>query len=236
MMGGSVLPLVALFGPKAVFTTLLGAGVSSVLFVEALRLSSPAINSFLLRHFGDMLKEHEKIYPTSSTHFALSSLLSFMLYPMEISILSIFFLALGDPLAAFFEEGVSAGVPQLERCCRNFHKLSIPGPTESLRKPLLKIAPPHSAHFIPPAVSFRLGMQLKIEKRDLWRSGGCFLVCLGLGFLLGNLFHLGLPPEALILGAAGAAVAQLLPFPLDDNFTIPLLSGSLLLLGRAIAG
>lgn len=218
MMGGSVLPLVALFGPKEAFTALLGAGVSSVLFAEALRLSSPAINSFLLRHFGDMLKEHERTRPTSSAHFALSSLLSFMLYPMEISILSIFFLALGDPLAALFEEGVSAGA--------NFHKLSIPAPT-------FKMAPPHSVHFIPPAVSFRLRMQPKIERRDLWRSGGCFLACLGLGFLLESLLHLGLPPEALILGAAGAAAAQLLP--LDDNLTIPLLSGGLLLLGKAIA-
>lgn len=53
-------------------------------------------------------------------------------------------------------------------------------------------------------------------------SAGCFAVCWACGALT------GLPGEAALIGAAAAALIELLPLPLNDNFWLPVGSAAVL--------
>ncbi len=61
-------------------------------------------------------------------------------------------------------------------------------------------------------------------------AGACFLA--GVPLLLAD--GLGLTLPVIAIGAAAAAVTELLPFPLDDNFTIPFGSALAMLAARAL--
>ena len=61
-------------------------------------------------------------------------------------------------------------------------------------------------------------------------AGACFLA--GVPLLLAD--GLGLTLPLIAIGAAAAAVTELLPFPLDDNFTIPFGSALAMLAARAL--
>ena len=52
-----------------------------------------------------------------------------------------------------------------------------------------------------------------------------FVACLIVGSPLLLINGLGLSPVVLLIGAAAAAITELIPFPIDDNFTVALGSG-----------
>ncbi len=58
--------------------------------------------------------------------------------------------------------------------------------------------------------------------------------CLLAGSPLLLIDSLGLDPPVLAVGAAAAALTELLPFPIDDNFTIPLGSALAMIAARAL--
>ena len=58
--------------------------------------------------------------------------------------------------------------------------------------------------------------------------------CLVVGSPLLLIDHLGLDPMVLVIGAIAAAVTELLPLPIDDNFTVSLGSGLAMVLARGL--
>ena len=56
----------------------------------------------------------------------------------------------------------------------------------------------------------------------------CFLACAGAGFVWSQ--FVPMPPAQYLLGALAATLAELLPFSLNDNFTVPLVSSTVMLL------
>lgn len=60
-------------------------------------------------------------------------------------------------------------------------------------------------------------------KKSLEGSLACLGICLTIGLFVAWLFHFN--PRILFIGAFTATVVELLPLGIDDNFTIPLISG-----------
>jgi len=63
----------------------------------------------------------------------------------------------------------------------------------------------------------------KIRGKSLEGSGACFVACLILGIILASVTHIPLP--LVVVGALGATFIEALPLPINDNLTIPLVSG-----------
>jgi dolichol kinase len=67
--------------------------------------------------------------------------------------------------------------------------------------------------------------EIKIFNKSLEGSLACLISCLAIGVPL-NIFILNLSPGVVFVGAVVATLTELLSLPVDDNFTIPLLSGA----------
>jgi dolichol kinase len=72
-------------------------------------------------------------------------------------------------------------------------------------------------------VGSRFG-RIKVLSRSLEGSLAFFITCLVIGTII-NFTKTGLPWRVMFIGALAATVSELLPFPVDDNFTIALFSG-----------
>ena len=170
----SSIPLVAIFASGGLMVVLMAALSGLALSIEGARLRLPKLNRLLLARLRPLLKETEDRKITGATYIALSSLTVFLLFDKPIAIAAIFFLSLGDPVAALV--GRRLGGPRL------FGKS--PGGTMAFFGVAVAVAGVLSAGGV---VSFG------------W---------------------------ALVAGAAVAAVVELVPLALDDNVTIPLVSGA----------
>ncbi len=58
--------------------------------------------------------------------------------------------------------------------------------------------------------------------KSLEGSAACFIVCVAVAFLV------KLNPVIAIIGALVATIVELIPFPIDDNLTVPLISGAVM--------
>ena len=65
--------------------------------------------------------------------------------------------------------------------------------------------------------------KIKIFSKSLEGSFACFVICLIVGFPIAWLFHL--EPTVILIGALTATIVELIPLKIDDNLTIPLVSG-----------
>lgn len=70
----------------------------------------------------------------------------------------------------------------------------------------------------------RFGRTRIVGNRSLEGSLAFFLACLIIGLIL-NFTKINISWPVVVLGALAATIAELLPLPVDDNFTIPLFSG-----------
>ncbi len=66
----------------------------------------------------------------------------------------------------------------------------------------------------------------KIRGKSLEGSGACFLACLFCGAILASITHIPLPLVA--VGALCATFVEILSLPINDNLTIPLISGGVI--------
>jgi dolichol kinase len=104
LLGGSLFPISAFFVCRETLLIALSAVTFAFLTLELIRLLSPKVNGWFLHRFHGMLKEKEVSQPTSSSYLLISSLLAFLLFERDIAILSVLFLAIGDPAAATIGE------------------------------------------------------------------------------------------------------------------------------------
>ncbi len=149
--------------------------------LDLLRLRSPKVNSLAMALFGKLMRREELNGMTANSFYILGMLVSVAFFSKPVVLLSVLFLALGDPIAAII--GSLYGK----------HKL--------------------------------------IGKKSLEGAFANFLLCGAASFLfaMGYLNHAA--ETALTIGLIGGLVsvtAELIPAPIDDNFTIPVFSAVLL--------
>ena len=174
----SAIPLVAVFVSSTDMVALM-AGLSGVaLLAEGARFLVPGANELLIRWLRPLLKESERRRITGATYIALASLVAFLIFDKPVAVAALFFLSLGDPLAALVGSrmGWMLGV-------RRFYGKSLMGTLAFVIMALAAAGVLSASGVVP--------------------------------------FHWGL-----VAGAVIAAIVELIPLMVDDNLTIPLVSGA----------
>lgn len=176
-MGLGCFALYALVLTRGQALSILGTLGGALVVLDVLRLRFPEVNRFGLRVFGGLMRREELRSLTGNSFYILGLFLIVLVFPKPIVLLSVLFLAVGDPIAAVI--GTLYG-----------------------RTPLLgkKSAEGAAANFTASSVvAFAFAMA-----------------------------YLGLSPDRAatlaLVGGAVSVVAELCPLPVDDNFTIPVLS------------
>ena len=100
MAACSSIPLVGIYASETFMVALLAALAGVALALEGARLMVPSLNRLLVRWLRHLLKESEGRRLTGATYIALSSLLVFLVFDKQVAVTAMFFLALGDPVAA----------------------------------------------------------------------------------------------------------------------------------------
>ena len=75
----------------------------------------------------------------------------------------------------------------------------------------------------------------RIYNKSLWGSLACLASCLVIGIIMSNVSDTMIIPVALA-GAVSATVVEFLPIPVDDNFTIPIISAGIMALAMFCFG
>lgn len=165
--------------PKLLCIFMLTGALTFFLTAEYARLRFPRLNAFAIRVMGPIMRRNE-VNRVSGTPFYIGSvLLSVAIFPKPIAILSILFLAIGDPISSIF--GILWG-----------HK----------------------------------GIRFSNGKSLIGTAAGMG-VCSLIAFIY--LMYIGLPVgSSLFISLAGGFAgggAEMIPLDIDDNFSIPLVSG-----------
>ena len=175
---------------KVVCVSILLIALAFFLTVEYTRLKFPKVNTFAIKAMGPIMRKNE-VNKMSGTPFYIGSvLLAIVIFPKSIAILSILFLAIGDPMSSIF--GITWG-----------HK----------------------------SIRFSNG-------KSLIGTAAGMGVCSLITFLY--LIWTGVPIVssiciALAGGLAGGG-AEMIPLEIDDNFSIPLVSGLALWISFVVFG
>lgn len=177
---GLFMAFVYLIGtPKVVCVLLLIAGLAFFLTAEYARLKFPKVNQFAIKVMGPLMRKSE-VNKISGTPFYVGSvLLSVIIFPKSVAILSILFLAIGDPISSVF--GIQYGDL---------------GPRFANGKSLIGTA---------------AGM------------GVCSLITFVYFMWTNN--SAGSSALIAIMGGIAGGGAEMIPLDIDDNFSIPLVSG-----------
>jgi diacylglycerol kinase (CTP) len=160
------------------------------LMMEMARLRIPAVNERVMRLWGPFMRSCEANRVSGIPFYLASMVIAIGVFPAPIAVLSILYLALGDPIASLF------GILYGHRGARMECGKSVIGTLAGV------------ATCAVVTLVFLLGMQV---------SGGTLLALTLVGGLAGGM-------------------AELLPFELDDNFTIPVISGFALWLSFILLG
>jgi dolichol kinase len=176
--------------PKAVCVSILVIALGVFLTAEYARLTFPKFNAYALKAMGPIMRKSE-IDKMSGTPFYISSvLLAILIFPKPIAILSILFLAIGDPMSSIF--GITWG-----------HK------------------------------SYRFS-----NGKSLIGTAAGMGICSVITFFYLATTGVSLLPALCIALAGGIAGggAEMIPLEIDDNFSIPLVSGLALWITFVIFG
>lgn len=170
----STIPLLGIHLSANAMVALMAALSGLALVMETARLVHPRLNRVLVRWLTPLLKDRESRNVTGATYIALSALVAFLIFDKPIAITALFFLAVGDPVAAL--------------------------------------------------VGSKIG-GMRLRGKSPYGTLAFLTVSLAIAGVLAGTevvsFHWGL-----VIGAAVAALVELAPSALDDNLTIPLISGA----------
>jgi dolichol kinase len=183
MVMGLVIAFIYMSGlPRSTGVIILGSVLGFDLFMEGMRLRNPAFNEKMLKFWGPVLRAHEINQMSTLPHYVSAAMIAVGIFPKPVAILSILYLACGDPIASFF--GILYG-----------HK----GPRFASGKTLVGTS----------AGVLACALVTFIYLKSLSMPDGTVLALSAMGGLAGGM-------------------AELLPFDIDDNFTIPVISGFVL--------
>jgi len=100
MASGAAMALGVALVPTSVavgiFALLLAFGIA----METLRLQNPRINAKMLRLWAPVMRVHEANGPSTLVHYLAAVFLSVAVFPKAVAVLSIMYLAFGDPMAS----------------------------------------------------------------------------------------------------------------------------------------
>jgi dolichol kinase len=183
MVMGMVIAFLYLFSiERGTAVVILSSVLGFDILMEAARLNSPRFNQQIMRFWGPFMRTCEVDRVSGIPYYLAASVIAIGIFPKPVAVMSILFLAIGDPLASLV--GILYG-------------------SRSVRLPGGKSLIGSAAGVLGCAiVAFVFMKYLGYANRDtLW--------------------------VALIGGLAGGT-AELLPLDMDDNFTIPVISGFVL--------
>lgn len=173
---------------KTTAVFLLSIAFSIFLFLDVIRLRVPSLYVRAQRWFAPIMRSDEINRISGIPYYLAGALISVALFPKTVAVLSILFLAYGDPMASVF--GILFG-----------HK--------SPKWP---------------------------NGKSLVGTLAGFGVCFGISLVF--LASLSLPAMTWLLlaflGGAAGAFAEWLPLDVDDNFSIPVISGLLVWLATIL--
>ncbi|MGK5089779.1 diacylglycerol/polyprenol kinase family protein [Bdellovibrionota bacterium FG-2] len=179
-MGTLIASVYAFSGMSASWTvTVMACFLGADLLIETARLRIPTVNEKILKVWGPFMRAHEVNRMSTVAHFIGASILAVAIFPKPVALLSILFLAYGDPMASVI--GILYG-----KYGRRFAS------GKSLIGTLAGVATCFMITF------FYLKSQSQPDSTVLVLS---------------------------LLGGAAGGMAELAPFEVDDNFTIPVVSG-----------
>ena len=160
---------------------ILGSALGLDLIVETARLRIPSFNEQVLRFWGPFMRSSEVSHMSGVPYYLLASMLALAIFPKPVGVLSVLFLAIGDPVASLIGILYGQNSPRVAQ-------------GKSLVGTLGGVA----------ACSLVTFVFLKAWPVPV--SDGAWILL------------------SLIGGIAGGT-AELAPFDMDDNFTIPMISG-----------
>lgn len=99
IFGGLFFPIVALFLPKVVLVISLGVVTFIFLTFELIRFRAQGVNRWFLSFFQPLLREEEASRLTGTSYMLIASLIAFVVFPRDVAVLALSFLALGDAVA-----------------------------------------------------------------------------------------------------------------------------------------
>jgi dolichol kinase len=99
MSGVLVVAAAAFFLPRMALLISLGVVTFIVFALELARLKLPAVNRWFLSFFKPLLRKEEASRLTGTGFSLAGALVAFLLFPRDIAILAVSFLAVGDPMA-----------------------------------------------------------------------------------------------------------------------------------------
>jgi diacylglycerol kinase (CTP) len=176
--------------PATTAVTLLGSLLGFSIVMETIRLKMPVLNEKIVRVWGPFMRESEVNRVSGMPFYIASMLLAIAIFPKPVAILSILYLACGDPIASLF------GIVYGHKSIRLASGKSLIGTTAGIVTCAL--------------VTF-------VFLKTIAVTGPALLV---------------LP----VVGGLAGGTAELLPVEIDDNFTIPVVSGFVLWLAFIVMG
>jgi diacylglycerol kinase (CTP) len=165
--------------PKGIVVITLTGFFLAFLVTELVRIRVPLVNKWVMIFFAPLMRKSEIHQVSGCTYFLASSLLAVALFPKDVAVLSILFLALADPLASVF--GILFGEKSIQ--------------FKSGRTLIGTTAGVMTCFFI----------SVLFFKNSGMTGSEVFLIS--------------------ALGGIAGGTAELLPFEVDDNFSIPMVSG-----------
>lgn len=84
---------------KTVLWTLAGGFILWAFVLETARHLNPRVNEWVCRYFRPIMREREKTKINSAMFFIVSMVIVYFVFPIEVTMLTMLFLAVGDPLA-----------------------------------------------------------------------------------------------------------------------------------------
>jgi dolichol kinase len=169
---------------------ILGTVLGFDLLMETVRLRVPAFNERVMRFMGPFMRSCEVNRLSGVPYYLSAAILAIGIFPKPIAVLSLLYLALGDPMASLF------GIMYGDRSIRFSNGKSLIGTAAGV------------------------------------------LTCALVTFIFASSSHLSDATVigVTLIGAAAGGLAEQLPLEVDDNFSIPIVSGFALWLAFIVFG
>ena len=111
LFAGSTIPVVGIFAPELEFLVGLTVVAAGAVLLDLSRFTLGPLNRAYMRWMGPLLKSDEEARMTGATHMLVAATVVFWLFDKEVGVPVMFFLSLGDPMAAIV--GIRAPGPRL---------------------------------------------------------------------------------------------------------------------------